>query len=643
MTNKSEIKSFHIDSKGKYFWHGSCSFLLRIYPPNNYQLEGHPIMTSANTVQAERKTQKDTPIWDHTLKIDPLISRPSISIFGLGYVGAVSAACFADCRHKIIGVDPDTAKVNLINQGRSPIVEPGLGELLKSGVVQKRIQATTDADNATLNSDISFICVGTPSAEDGSCDLKYLEMVSRDIGRVLQSKSDYHLVVFRSTVPPGTTRKIMLPILEEQSGKKCGADFGLCFHPEFLRESTAIEDFHTPPKTVIGCFDKASGEYLAGLYHGIDETPILTTIEAAEMVKYVDNTWHAVKVSFANEIGKICHANDVDSHEVMDIFVQDTKLNISSYYMKPGFAFGGSCLPKDVRGINHLAEKSGVDTPLLKNILASNQSQIEHALSLVEKCGEGPIGFLGVTFKADTDDLRESPVLPLIAGLLEKGREVSIYDPNLNLEASVRHHLQHSKHADDSVGRLMQHLPDLVRENIADVFSESSIIVVSHKSMLFREAIIARRDDQHVVDLIRLFDGNSIIDQIFEAGMNDYLQKPAGKQQLLKKISYWTGDLECAHTLVVDDDPSIRMVTKARLEKAGHQVSEAENGEEAIHRMKEDDFDIVFMDVSMPVMDGFDATKEARRIPGHKRGTPIVALSAHAVPEESTTYDGICW
>lgn len=600
-------------------------------------------MAIANATHTVDNLQESDGVLHHPFQPDTVTHKASISIFGLGYVGAVSAACFADCRHRIIGVDPDANKVNVINEGRSPIVEPGLGELLKNGVDRNRIEATSDVAYAILNSDVSFICVGTPSATDGSCDLKYLKMVSREIGVTLKEKNGYHLIVFRSTVPPGTTVKSLLPIIEEFSGKKCGEDFGLCFHPEFLRESTAIEDFHTPPKTVIGSFDKRSGEHLAELYHGIDETPIMTSIEAAEMVKYVDNTWHAVKVSFANEIGKICHANDVDSHEVMDIFVQDTKLNISSYYLKPGFAFGGSCLPKDVRGINHLAEKSGVETPLLKNIIASNESQIDHALSLVEKCGDGPVGFLGVTFKADTDDLRESPVLPLIAELLEKGREVCIFDPNLNLEASVRHHLQHSKHADDSVGRLMQRLPDLVRNDISGVFEDSEIIVVSHKSMLFREAILARKEDQHVVDLIRLFDGNSIVDRLFEAGMNDYVQKPARKQHLLEKVSYWTGGSRRNRILVVDDDPSIRNVTQAMLEKAGHTVSTVENGKEAIFTSKYNDFDMVFMDVSMPIMDGFDATRVIRSLPGRKGSTPIVALSAHATPEDSVTYDGICW
>lgn len=600
-------------------------------------------MTTTISASCARNLADDKPIWDIPCQSDISVHKTAISIFGLGYVGAVSSACFADCRHKIVGVDPDAAKVEIINNGQSPIVEPGLAELLNDGVNKGRIEATSDVAYAIENTDVSFICVGTPSAADGSCDLKYLEMVSTEIGQSLQSKNSYHLIVFRSTVPPGTTQKVMLPIIEKYSGKKCGEDFGLCFHPEFLRESTAIEDFHTPPKTVIGSFDQQSGELLAELYHGIDETPIMTSMEAAEMVKYVDNTWHAVKVSFANEIGKICHANDVDSHEVMDIFIQDTKLNISSYYMKPGFAFGGSCLPKDVRGINHLAEKSGVETPLLKNIMASNQSQIDHALSLIEKCGDGPIGFLGVTFKADTDDLRESPVLPLIAGLLDKGHEVCLFDPNLNLEASVRHHLQHSKHAGGSVGRLMQRLPELVRDDIAEIFKDSATIVVSHKSMLFREAIVCRRDDQHVVDLIRLFDGNSIIDQIFEAGMNDYLQKPARREQLLEKVSFWTGEQPSARILVVDDDPSIRQVTQAILEKAGHHVSQAGNGEDAIGIMKNENFDVVFMDVSMPVMDGFDATKAARRLPGRKGNIPIVALSAHADPEESATYDGICW
>ncbi len=250
--------------------------------------------------------------------------KARLSIFGLGYVGAVSAACFTHSGHIVTGVDPDPSKVKKIGSGQSPIVEPGLAAMLKAGVKDYRLYAIDDAALAISVSDVSLVCVGTPSAEDGSCDFTYLREVSKQIGQGLKEKDDYHLVVFRSTVPPGTTRKIMLPIIEKASGKTCGEDFGLCFHPEFLRESTAIADFYDPPKTVVGAFDKKSGECLAAIYEGIDDRVIHTTIEAAEMVKYVDNTWHALKVSFANEIGKICRASEIDSHQVMDIFVQDT-------------------------------------------------------------------------------------------------------------------------------------------------------------------------------------------------------------------------------------------------------------------------------------------------------------------------------
>ncbi len=571
--------------------------------------------------------------------------KAGISIFGLGYVGAVSSACFADLGHQVIGVDPDDSKVALINAGDSPIVENGLPELLGEGVKNGLIKAINDVEKAVLNSSISLICVGTPSAPDGSCDLKYLKQVSSQIGAALRKKDEYHVIVFRSTIPPGTTRKVLLPIIERESGKRRGDDFGLCFHPEFLRESTAIEDFRNPPKTVIGSYDDRGGKVLAGLYEGVDDKVIHTTIEAAEMVKYVDNTWHAAKVSFANEIGKICRACGIDSHTVMDIFVQDTKLNISPYYLKPGFAFGGSCLPKDVRGINHLAQSLGIETPVLNSLIPSNQAQIGHALDLIERTGAKRVGFLGITFKSGTDDLRESPVLPVIAALMEKGIEVRFYDQNLNLDTSVRHHLQHSKHDQSSVDRLMAQLPGMACESAEQLCSGSDTIVISHNDPNFREAATARANDQYVVDLARVFEGRDSKAEIFNAHMNDYLQKPARSEQVLGTLKRWTRKEEgqSARVLLAEDDPVMRMVTKAVLEKAGHSIDTAENGKEALQAVSKRSYDIVFMDLAMPGMGGLEAATHIRALPGNKGSVPIIAMTAHAEPEKSSTYEGICW
>lgn len=568
-----------------------------------------------------------------------------LSVFGLGYVGIVSTACFAHRGHQVIGVDPDTAKVDAVNRGTSPIVEAKLPELLSEGVSEGRIRATSDVVEAIRDSDLSLICVGTPSAPDGSCDLGYLREASAQIGDALRIKEDYHVIVFRSTIPPGTTRKVLLPIIEEHSGKRAGTDFGLCFHPEFLRESTAIDDFFSPPKTVVGSVDGKSGETLGRLYEGIDEGVIYTSIEVAEMVKYVDNTWHALKVSFANEIGKISKASDIDSHAVMDIFVQDTKLNISPYYLKPGYAFGGSCLPKDVRSMTHLAKNLGIETPVLNSIIGSNQAQIGHALSLIEGAGRGSVGFLGVTFKADTDDLRESPVLPLIAALVGKGYDVKIYDPNLDLDSSLRHHMLHSRHATDDVGKLMARLPELVVDTVEEACSDVDTIVVAHSTPRFRKAAAARQDNQKVVDLVRLFGADGERERIFAAGMNDYLQKPANRDRLLEKLERWGsgGGNPGLRVLLAEDDPVMRKVVKAIVEKAGHKLDTAANGSEAVEAVRGTTYDLVFMDLSMPGMDGFEATQAIRSMSDAKRLTPIVALSALAVPEKSETYSGICW
>ncbi len=580
---------------------------------------------------------------DVELSLEPV--RLRLSVFGLGYVGAVSTACFAQEGISVIGVDPDIRKVTSIGSGKSPIVEPQLNEFLEQGVQRGKIATATDAYDAVLETDVSFVCVGTPSAPDGSCDLKYLKDVSRQIGLALKDKPAYHVIVFRSTVPPGTTRDILCPIIEEASGKARGVDFGIGFHPEFLRESTAITDFYDPPKTVIGGINDRTNDVIKCLYEGIDEDIITTSIESAEMVKYVDNTWHALKVSFANEIGKICRATHVDSHQAMDIFVQDTKLNLSPYYLKPGFAFGGSCLPKDVRGMNHMATDLGVDTPVLQSIISSNDAQIEHALQLIRSTDPVSVGFLGLTFKPDTDDLRESPVIPVIARLLEEGFEIHIYDPHLDIENSVAHHLQHSKTEETGAVDVMTRLPNLVRESAEIVQEKCDTLVVSHRNPDFRDIAFKRSHHQHVVDFVRLFDSSGAWQGMQHAGMNDYVQKPVRRESLLKALDCWTSGFSGRgrHVLVVEDDLAMSVIVKSMLEQLGCIVTIVENGMEAVEAVSREKFDLTFMDVSMPVMDGLEATKTIRQMSGSTSRMPIIGMTSYAVPEQSSTYSGICW
>ncbi len=433
--------------------------------------------------------------------------QPTISILGLGYVGAVSAACFCELGHEVIGVDPDERKVSQINEGKSPIVEEALPELLRHATENELLKATQDTESAILASDITFVSVGTPSNSDGSCDLRYLQEASAQIGRAIRLKQSFHLVVFRSTVPPSTTRETMIPIIEKSSGKTCGKDFGVCFNPEFLRESTAIQDFYHPPKTVIGASDEYSAQYAASLYEGKVQGEIIhTDIESAEFVKYVDNAWHALKVVFGNEIGRICKAMDVDSHNVMDIFCKDTKLNLSPYYLKPGFAYGGSCLPKDTRGINHLAKSLDVDVPVLRNISRSNDNHITHAEDMIEMLPGKRIGFLGITFKGGTDDLRESPTVTLIQRLTNKGYEVRFYDPNFKPEP-----LHDSDKSQQSARTTGQILSDMRSPSPHQLLDSCNMLVVTHGDDLFRDVVQSASGRLPVIDLVRLFE-NEIVD-----------------------------------------------------------------------------------------------------------------------------------
>jgi GDP-mannose 6-dehydrogenase len=420
-----------------------------------------------------------------------------ISIFGLGYVGAVSAGCLAKEKHLIIGVDPNQTKVDLINQGNTPVIEQDIGEIIEQAVANKLLRATTDVDDAIRSTDISLICVGTPSQNNGNLDLKYVEAVCEEIGLALREKQDFHIVVTRSTMLPGSMNSVVIPALENASGKKAGTDFGVCNNPEFLREGTAVYDFYHPPKTVIGETDGKSGSAVAKLYEKMDAPLIRTDVKTAEMVKYVDNVWHALKVGFANEIGNICKQLKLDGHKVMDIFCQDQKLNLSSYYLKPGFAFGGSCLPKDVRALTYKGQSLDLNLPILNAILPSNQLQIEAGINMVIEAKHKNIGILGMSFKAGTDDLRESPIVELIERLLGKGYNIQIYDKNVNLAALMGANK-------DYILNHIPHISKLLSNSIDEVLNHSNTIVIGNGDKEFNSLRSKIKPNQTIIDLVRL-------------------------------------------------------------------------------------------------------------------------------------------
>jgi GDP-mannose 6-dehydrogenase len=420
-----------------------------------------------------------------------------VSVFGLGYVGCVSAASFAGDGHEVVGVDVNADKVAAINAGRSPIVEPGLDELLARCSAEGRLRATTDTAEAIRDSEVSLLCVGTPSRKNGSLDLTYLERVSEQVGAALKDKPGYHVVVVRSTVLPGTTHGVVIPALERESGKKYGEGFGVSVNPEFLREGTALKDFRKPPLTLVGHNHAADASGTIALYQSIDAPLVSTSIRVAEMMKYTSNTWHALKVVFANEIGNLCKKLNVDSHEVMDIFCRDEKLNLSPYYLKPGFAFGGSCLPKDVRALQYRAKELDVELPLISQILPSNKAQIQQALDQVLETGKKKVGLLGFSFKAGTDDLRESPIVILAEALLGKGISLCIYDKNVSLAKLVGANKEY-------IEKQIPHLSSLLCNSIDEVIEKSEVIVVGNQAPEFADAIKQCRPDQIVIDLVRL-------------------------------------------------------------------------------------------------------------------------------------------
>lgn len=418
-----------------------------------------------------------------------------ITIFGMGYVGCVTAACFSNLGHDVTGVDVDANKVEMINRAQSPIIEPGLTEIIKSGVRAGTLRATTDSKEL---GDVVIVCVGTPSNNNGSLGLKHLMGVVERIGELLKGSDGYHVITIRSTVLPGTVENMVIPLLEQKSSKQAGRDFGVCMNPEFMRETTAINDFHNPPFTIIGQQEQRSGDIVAKLYDTITAPLERPSIAEAEMVKYACNAFHATKVCFANEIGNLCKSMGIDSHHVMEMFCKDTRLNLSSYYLKPGFAFGGSCLPKDLRAIVYQAKRNDVEVPLLTSLMPSNERQIQHAYGLVRNSGRTKIGVLGLSFKAGTDDVRESPVVILIEMLIGKGYSVAIYDEEVSL---AKLYGANKRYLDETI----PHVTSLMESSSSKVVEKSDLVIVSKKTDQFKKEIEERKKDVFVVDLVRIF------------------------------------------------------------------------------------------------------------------------------------------
>ncbi|MDG3042782.1 nucleotide sugar dehydrogenase [Roseicyclus marinus] len=421
-----------------------------------------------------------------------------ISVFGIGYVGVVAAACLARDGHEVVAVDLDPAKVATVNSGRSPIVEKGLDDLIAAGVASGRLRATTDAADAIENTETSFVCVGTPSEPDGSVGLGYVRSVCADIGQAIGIKSRPHRVVMRSTIVPGTMQGVCIPTLEQSSGKRAGQDFGVGYFPEFLRESTAIEDYDDPGLVVFGALDEATGDFLTELNAALPCASHRVDLPTAEMVKYTSNAWRAVKISFANEIGNVAKAAGLDGQLVMRLLTSDAKVAVSAAFLRPGFAFGGSCLPKDVRALARLAESKGVETPLLRAVLVANDAQIGRAEDMLKASGAKSVGFVGVSFKAGTDDLRESPLADLAARLIEAGQNVRIYDPYVSTAFETD---------PEAAGRGNAVVPDLssrMEPSIAALIAHSDILLVGNTYEEVQPDLMAAMAHQKIIDLTRI-------------------------------------------------------------------------------------------------------------------------------------------
>jgi GDP-mannose 6-dehydrogenase len=422
-----------------------------------------------------------------------------VSVLGLGYVGCVTAACLAQNGHSVIGVDVNPLKVDAINVGHSPLREPGLDVLVGEVFANGRLSATHDTARAIGESEIALICVGTPNRANGSLDLSYLERVCREIGNALHHVQDYRAVVVRSTVLPGTTESCVVPILEDTSGRKLGQDFGVCVNPEFMREGSALRDFNDPPFTLIGEIEpNRASDMVAELYAGINAPLVRTTIRTAEMLKYVNNAWHALKVAFANEIGALCQTEGIDGNVLMSLFCQDTRLNISTAYLKPGFAFGGSCLPKELRALVYRARAQDLRLPLLESVMPSNDEHIRRALQRILAIGKKRVALLGLSFKSNTDDLRDSPFVVLAEALIGKGYALRIYDPDVRLAQLTGANKAY-------IEKEIPHIGRLIADSAVAAIEESDIVVVGKPNREFSDALAQTKAERTVVDLTGVF------------------------------------------------------------------------------------------------------------------------------------------
>ena len=444
-----------------------------------------------------------------------------ISIFGLGYVGCVSLGCLAKNGHQVIGVDVNKNKVDLVNKGLPTIIENDIDEIIKEQHNKGNISATVDSKEAVLASEISIIAVGTPSSVYGHLDLKYIFKVAENIGKALKEKDDFHIVAIRSTVLPGTCDKVA-EIIASISGKKRNEAFAIVDNPEFLREGSAVRDYFNPPLTLIGSDNAVAAERMASLYKSLPGEIIITDLKVAEIMKYVNNTFHALKISFANEVGNICSALDIDSHQVMDIFCKDKQLNISNYYFKPGFAYGGSCLPKDLKGLKTLAHDLYVKTPVIEGIGITNENQIERAIRMIQKFPNKKLGFLGLSFKEGTDDLRNSPAVRVIEAMIGQGEEIAIYDKNVNLTILTGTNK-------DFIDTRIPHLSKLLIADLDTIIAESEVLIICTKEKEFEQKLI-QVADKTIIDFVRL--SEQLLDKKNYHGINWGISSSSGQNYI---------------------------------------------------------------------------------------------------------------
>jgi GDP-mannose 6-dehydrogenase len=436
-----------------------------------------------------------------------------ILVWGLGYVGTVTASCLASLGHEVVGIEPNEPKTARLNAGFGPVKEPGVDSLVRGAVSAGRLRAVRDGIPLVSSADASLICVGTPSSANGGVALEYVRKVAVDIGTGLRNDSRYHVVALRSTVFPGTARNVLGQTIEESSRRKAGRDFGLAMNPEFMRETDGVEDFYKPPYTVIGALDSRSGDLVEQLYNPIQSQIYRVSLEEAEILKLCNNAFHGLKIGFANEIGRLCDKLGIDSHAVMRLVCADHKLNISPAYLKPGFAFGGSCLPKDIGLLTIEARRLGTELPILEGILPSNRLQVEAARRKVLEMGVQRVGVLGLSFKPETDDLRESPIIALIRDLWQAGLDVLVHDPDIKPEemlGSNRDYLQ----------RQLPQIDRILRSELDEVIEKSQVVIVGQKRSEFTSKLKALNGNVTVLDLVRMSDDRAFVNTVRYRGMS---------------------------------------------------------------------------------------------------------------------------